>query len=99
MTNKNIQAFLTEINKHQVRNMPQKDIARLLRTSTTIGEKYAIIKELIRQVKGISLFDAQLHTAYSLQNGRVAELPTGEGKTFSAVVAAICYVLAGHRVH
>ena len=99
MTNKNVQAFLAGVEQHQVRNMPQKDIARLLRTSTTIEEKYAIIKELIRQVKGISLFHAQLHTAYSLQNGRIAELPTGEGKTFSAVVAAICYVLAGHRVH
>jgi len=57
------------------------------------------IKETIKRLKGMSLFDAQLRTAQTLLKGRIAELPTGEGKTLAAVVAAICFVSEGHKVH
>jgi len=54
---------------------------------------------VIYRLKGLSLFESQLKTARSLKLGRIAELPTGEGKTLAAVVAAICYALEGRKVH
>lgn len=61
--------------------------------------RYAALAEIILRIKGLRLFDTQLATAAALQNGRIAELPTGEGKTLAAVVAAACFALQGRRVH
>lgn len=60
---------------------------------------YRLVKEVILRRTGLSLFDSQLRAAYSMQRGRIAELPTGEGKTLSAVLAAVCLALNGRRVH
>lgn len=63
------------------------------------AEKYAVLKEIIFRKTGLSLFDTQLATAFSMKGGKIAELPTGEGKTLAAVVAAACFALEGRRVH
>ena len=57
------------------------------------------IKQTIKTQTGLTLFDTQLATATALQQGKIAELPTGEGKTLAAVVAAICYAKEGRKVH
>ena len=76
-----------------------EDLATLLGEQKTTEQRIAILKELIRREKGLILFDTQLSTACSLLRGAIAELPTGEGKTLAAVVAAICRALDGRRVH
>ena len=48
---------------------------------------------------GQSPFDEQLLAARALTRGRVLELPTGEGKTLSAVFAAVWHKLQGRTVH
>ena len=75
------------------------DLASALRESNAADRRFAVLKELVRRVTGLSLFDTQLSTAYSLLQGKIAELPTGEGKTLAAVVAAVCFALDGRRVH
>ena len=85
--------------KHNFADWTDKALIAALKENNATELRLAIIKELIWRIKGLSLFDTQLSTAYSLLNSRIAELPTGEGKTLAAVVAAICYVLDGHRVH
>ena len=62
-------------------------------------DRIEAIKKIIYEQKGMMLFNAQLSTAQSLLNKKIVELPTGEGKTLAAVVAAICYALEGHKVH
>ena len=84
---------------HRLTDSTNEELITTLKEKKTYDHRSAILKELIRRVTGLSLFDTQLSTAYSLLHGRIAELPTGEGKTLAAVVAAICYVLDGHRVH
>jgi len=79
-------------------DIPDDKLPFPLKEAST-ARRYAIIKELIKRSLGLSLFDTQLSAAYALQHGRIAELPTGEGKTLAAVVAAACYALEGHRVH
>lgn len=58
----------------------------------------AIVSEVIFRKKGLKLFACQIETAYALYKGHIAELPTGEGKTLAAVVAAALYVKAERSV-
>nr|WP_319488945.1 accessory Sec system translocase SecA2 [uncultured Caproiciproducens sp.] len=60
---------------------------------------FALLKELIFRQTGLHLFDTQLATAISLQKGNIAQLPTGEGKTLAAVLAAAFHGMCGHGVH
>lgn len=60
---------------------------------------FALLKEIIFRYTGLILFDTQLATAISLHKGNVAELPTGEGKTLAAVLAAAFHAMCGHGVH
>ena len=72
---------------------------QILKELSEQEQRFATLKELIHKLTGLSLFDTQLRASRSLLQGKIAELPTGEGKTLAAVVAAICYVLDGHKVH
>lgn len=65
----------------------------------TDPRRLALITEVIRRLTGLELFDSQLSAAISILNGNIAELPTGEGKTLSAVVAAISCGLENQQVH
>ncbi|WP_051280377.1 preprotein translocase subunit SecA [Anaerovorax odorimutans] len=60
---------------------------------------YSLIKEVITRCTGFTLFDTQISAAYSMAQGNIAELPTGEGKTLSAVMTATCLALQGKKVH
>lgn len=60
---------------------------------------FALLKEIIFRLTGLQLFDTQLATAIALYKGNVAELPTGEGKTLSAVLVAAVQALSGRSVH
>lgn len=62
-------------------------------------EACSILKEIIRRKTGLILFDAQLMAAYSMLQGHIAELPTGEGKTLAAVVTATIFALQKKPVH
>jgi preprotein translocase subunit SecA len=48
---------------------------------------------------GMRPYDAQLIGAMVLNDGRIAELATGEGKTLVASLAAFLNALTGHQVH
>ena len=48
---------------------------------------------------GMRLFDVQLIGAMTLHSGKIAEMKTGEGKTFAAVPAVYLNALAGRGVH
>lgn len=64
-----------------------------------LPRRFSLLKEIIFRQTGLSLFDSQLAAAYVMYRGQIAELPTGEGKTLAAVVAAACLALEGMRVH
>jgi len=91
--------FINLTKKHQVADLNNGALAGSLKEGNETELRIAAVKEIIKRLKGLSLFDTQLSAAYSLLQGKIAELPTGEGKTLAAVVAATCYALNGHNVH
>ncbi len=60
---------------------------------------YANIREAIKRVFGIRLFDVQLLGALILNSGCIAEMKTGEGKTLTATLPAYLNALLGRGVH
>lgn len=95
--------FIQKANYYQWENWSENKLVALLRkcvrSDERIAEAYSILKEIIRRKTGLTLFDTQLMTAYSMQQGRIAELPTGEGKTLAAVVTAAILALQEKPVH
>ncbi|MGC4932126.1 accessory Sec system translocase SecA2 [Gordonia sp. DT30] len=59
----------------------------------------ALAREVADRSLGLRPFDVQLQGALRLLDGDVIEMGTGEGKTLAGAIAAIGYVLEGHRVH
>ena len=62
-------------------------------------EAFALMRDAIRRVHRVELYDVQLLAALILANGRVAEMQTGEGKTLSCAPAAYLHGLTGRGVH
>lgn len=60
---------------------------------------FAAVLESLRRVRGVQLYDVQLAAGIALCHGCIAEMQTGEGKTFAAVTAAAVLALAGRGVH
>jgi preprotein translocase subunit SecA len=62
-------------------------------------ESFALTFEALRRVLGIRLYDQQLLSGMLLCRGMIAEMATGEGKTFCASLPAVFYALGGKSVH
>lgn len=60
---------------------------------------YSLIIKIIKRMTGFTLFDSQIVAAYAMQSGKIAQLPTGEGKTLAAVLVAAASALQGRHVH
>ncbi|MCD8109473.1 MAG: accessory Sec system translocase SecA2 [Clostridiales bacterium] len=56
---------------------------------------FASMREAMRRVLGIYLFDVQILGAIALYQGKIAEMKTGEGKTFTAVLPIYMNALTG----
>ena len=62
-------------------------------------EAYAAVREAFKRTLGVRLFDVQLMGGIVLHEGDVAEMKTGEGKTFVASLALYLNALEGQGVH
>lgn len=64
-----------------------------------LPEVFALVRETARRTLGQRHFDVQLLGGLVLQEGRIAEMLTGEGKTLTATLAAYAQALCGKGVH
>jgi preprotein translocase subunit SecA len=64
-----------------------------------IVEAFTLVREASQRVLGLDPFDVQIIAGLAMAGGRVAELPTGEGKTLAAVFPAYLNALSGRGVH
>ena len=62
-------------------------------------EGYAAVREAFKRTIGVRLFDVQLMGGIALHEGDIAEMKTGEGKTFVAVQPLYLNALEGQGVH
>jgi preprotein translocase subunit SecA len=62
-------------------------------------EGFAAVREAFRRTIGVRLFDVQLMGGIALHEGDIAEMKTGEGKTFVAVQPLYLNALEGMGVH
>jgi preprotein translocase subunit SecA len=64
-----------------------------------IPEAFAAVREASSRVFGMRHFDVQLIGGMILNDGKIAEMKTGEGKTLMATLAAYLNALPGKGVH
>ena len=64
-----------------------------------LPEAFAVVREAARRVLNMRHFDVQLIGGMVLNDGKVAEMRTGEGKTLMATMPAYLNTLAGRGVH
>ena len=62
-------------------------------------EVFAMAREAMKRTLGMRHFDEQLMGGAVLHQGRIAEMKTGEGKTFVPTLAAVLNALTGRGVH
>ncbi len=62
-------------------------------------EAYAAVREAFKRSMGVRLFDVQVMGGIVLHEGDIAEMKTGEGKTFVAVQPLYLNALTGNNVH
>ena len=62
-------------------------------------EAFAAVREAFKRTIGVRLFDVQLMGGIVLHEGDIAEMKTGEGKTFVAVQPLYLNSLTGSGVH
>ena len=63
-----------------------------------VFEAFAAVREAFKRTIGVRLFDVQLMGGIVLHEGDIAEMKTGEGKTFVAAQALYLNALAGRGV-
>lgn len=59
----------------------------------------ALAVEALRRAHGVEIYDVQLMAAMDMSRRCVAQMQTGEGKTLSAIAAALHLSFAGRGVH
>jgi len=62
-------------------------------------EAFAVVREASRRTLKMRHFDVQLIGGLTLNDGRIAEMRTGEGKTLMSTLAAYLNALPGEGVH
>jgi preprotein translocase subunit SecA len=64
-----------------------------------LPEAFAVVREASKRVLGMRHFDVQLIGGMVLNQGKIAEMRTGEGKTLVATLAVYLNALEGKGVH
>jgi preprotein translocase subunit SecA len=62
-------------------------------------DAFALMREAARRTIGMRPFDVQLLAALALNDGKLVEMQTGEGKTLAAVLPAALRAFVGRGVH
>ena len=64
-----------------------------------LEDSFAITREASKRVLGMRHFDVQLIGGMVLNDGNIAEMKTGEGKTLVATLAVVLNAMSGEGVH
>ena len=67
--------------------------------SSIINEAFALVREASERVLGLRHYDVQLIGGFILNEGKIAEMKTGEGKTIVALLPTFLNALYGKGTH
>lgn len=93
-------AFISETNKlrNVVIGLIENGISKEEALKKVENDAYALVKTAIKYIKDIDIHDVQLMGALALNDSSIAEMYTGEGKTFTAIFPAYLNALTGQEV-
>ncbi len=75
----------------------QANISEIL--SDILPETFAIVREVSERTIGLRHYDVQLIGGMALNDGKIAEMKTGEGKTLVATLAVVLNAFRNQGVH
>jgi preprotein translocase subunit SecA len=90
LTDSDLQKKTNELKQRLVNGEPQSSI---------INEAFALVREASERVLGLRHFDVQLIGGFILNEGKIAEMKTGEGKTIVALLPTFLNALYGKGTH
>ena len=85
---------LREVVRHSGRSLRNAGL-----TGPALVEVFAGVREASRRVTGMKHHEVQLMGGWTILQGAIAEMQTGEGKTLVATLAATAAALSGAGVH
>jgi preprotein translocase subunit SecA len=97
-----LEADFKALSDTQLRGKTDEFRARLEKGETLeslLPEAFAAVREAAVRVLGMRHFDVQLIGGMALNDGKIAEMRTGEGKTLMATLSAYLNALPGKGVH
>ena len=97
-----LEADLQPLSDAQLRAKTDEFKQRLQQNDTLeslLPEAFAVVREAARRVLNMRHFDVQLIGGMVLNQGKIAEMRTGEGKTLVATLPAYLNALSGAGVH
>jgi preprotein translocase subunit SecA len=97
-----VEASLTPLSDQALADKTQEFRKRLTAgdpLEALLPEAFAVCREMSRRKLGMRHFDVQLLGGMVLNNGRIAEMKTGEGKTLVATLALYLNALEGKGAH
>jgi preprotein translocase subunit SecA len=96
------EASLKELSPHELKGAAV-ELRRELRAQglrlPVVARAFALVREAARRTRGQRHYDVQMVGGWTMLQGRVAEMATGEGKTLAATLPAATVALAGLPVH
>lgn len=109
---KGLSKIVGQVNQHEVDIAKLNDEALQAKTTEfrqrladgqsideLLPEAFAVVREAGKRVLGMRHFDVQLIGGMVLNDGKIAEMKTGEGKTLVATLAVYLNALEGEGVH
>lgn len=101
--------MVQKIKAFRFASLPQRELAErsaVLRASARpalpehlLPEAFALVNEFSPRAVGLRPFDVQIIAGLAMARGKIAQLPTGEGKTLAAVFPVFLFALSGRGVH
>lgn len=94
-----IKYYSNELLGKQTEKLQNKLKNSKISNQDVIIEAFATMKETIFRSTGMTLFDVQILGSLIMNNGNIAEMKTGEGKTLVALLPAYLHSLENKGVH
>ena len=97
-----LEHIMSELSDEQFKNKTiefKNIIKNGIKPDEILVEVYAVAREATKRVTGKRLYDVQLMGGVALNEGRIAEIKAGEGKTLTAILPVYLNALEGKGVH